>query len=71
MGFFFIALAWVFRDRRWLWAGIALGAVVGLGRMAQGGHFLSDVVFAFWAVYLIASLCSRWLLGHWAISDRR
>lgn len=70
MGFFFIALAWVFRDRRWLWAGIAIGAVVGLGRMAQGGHFLSDVVFAFWSVYLIATLGSRWLLGHWAISER-
>lgn len=69
MGFFFIAFAWVFRDRRWLWAGIVIGAVVGLGRMAQGGHFLSDVVFAFWAVYLTATLCSRLLLGHWAIRD--
>jgi lipid A 4'-phosphatase len=67
MGFFLIALAWVLRDRRWLWAGIALGALVGLGRMAQGGHFLSDVVFAFWSVYLTALLCARWLLGRWHI----
>ncbi len=67
MGFFFIAFAWVFRDRRWLWGGIVLGALVGLGRMAQGGHFLSDVVFAFWAVYLTAMLCGRWLLGYWGI----
>jgi len=68
MGFYLIALAWVFRDRRWLWAGILLGAYVGLGRMAQGGHFLSDVVFAFWSVYLTAMLCARWLLGHAAIA---
>lgn len=67
MGFFFMAFAWFFRDRRWLWAGIMLGAVVGLGRMAQGGHFLSDVVFAFWSVYFTAMVCARWLLGHWAI----
>lgn len=69
MGFYLIALAWVFRDRRWLWAGIGLGAYVGLGRMAQGGHFLSDVVFSFWSVYLMAMLCARWLLGHWSIRD--
>lgn len=67
MGFYLIALAWVFRDPRWLWAGILLGAYVGLGRMAQGGHFLSDVVFSFWTVYLTATLCARWLLGHWRI----
>jgi lipid A 4'-phosphatase len=51
MGFYFIAFAWVFRDRRWLWFGILLGAAVGLGRMLQGRHFLSDVVFAYWVVY--------------------
>lgn len=66
MGFFLIALAWVFRDRRWLWAGIALGALVGLGRMAQGAHFLSDVVFAFWVVY-----GTSWLLGQWILAEDR
>lgn len=71
MGFFFIAFAWVFRDRRWLWGGIVLGALVGLGRMAQGGHFLSDVVFAFWSVYGTALVCSRWLLGYWSIRPAR
>jgi lipid A 4'-phosphatase len=68
MGFYLIALAWVFRDRRWLWAGVLLGAYVGLGRMAQGGHFLSDVVFSFWSVYLAAAVCARWLLGYWGIT---
>lgn len=59
MGFYLIGLAWVLRRRRWLVAGIVLGGVVGLGRIVQGGHFLSDVVFAFWAVYLTALICAR------------
>jgi len=63
MGFFLIAFAWVFRDRRWLWAGIVLGGLVGLGRIMQGAHFLSDVVFSFWAVYGTCWLLGRWILG--------
>ncbi|MEY4767212.1 MAG: hypothetical protein RI907_3885 [Pseudomonadota bacterium] len=38
--------------RRWFLIGTVVGAVVGLGRIMQGGHFLSDVVFAFYAVWL-------------------
>ncbi|MBU0501084.1 MAG: phosphatase PAP2 family protein [Gammaproteobacteria bacterium] len=60
MGFFFLALAWVFGKRRWLVLGIVLGSLVGLGRILQGGHFLSDVVFAFWVVYFTA-LFLAWL----------
>lgn len=37
--------------RRWLVASVAFSAVLGLARMAQGGHFLSDVIFGFFAVY--------------------
>jgi lipid A 4'-phosphatase len=33
-------------SRRFVAAGIILGALTGLIRMAQGGHFLSDVIFA-------------------------
>jgi len=32
--------------RRWLDSGLALGSLAGLMRMAQGGHYLSDVVFS-------------------------
>ncbi|CAG8999223.1 MAG: hypothetical protein CENE_01192 [Candidatus Celerinatantimonas neptuna] len=51
IAFFVMAFAWVFRRRYLFTAGLALGILVGLVRMVQGGHFLSDVVFAFWAVY--------------------
>ncbi len=38
--------------RRWLLIGTVAGAIVGLGRIMQGGHFLSDIIFAFYAVWL-------------------
>jgi lipid A 4'-phosphatase len=60
-GFVLIGLYWTTRQRRWLAAGIALGSAVGVGRMLQGGHFLSDVVFAFWAVYLTGAVLA-WLM---------
>ena len=37
--------------RRWLVAGAAAGALMGLARMFPGGHFLSDAIFAWFAVY--------------------
>lgn len=62
MGFFFIAFAWALRSPAWLVGGILIGAVVGAGRMLQGGHFLSDVLFSFWAVYFVSYFTARWLL---------
>jgi lipid A 4'-phosphatase len=59
VGFGLVSLAFVARrPRRWLLAGIAAGSALGLMRMAQGGHYLSDVVFAFYAVWFTA-----WALG--------
>ncbi|MCX7896686.1 MAG: phosphatase PAP2 family protein [Rhodocyclaceae bacterium] len=62
--FSLMALAWVFPRRRRLWliAGTGWGALVGLARIAQGGHFLSDVVFAGFIVYFTASLLAPWML---------
>ncbi|MEY4591570.1 MAG: hypothetical protein RIR18_465, partial [Pseudomonadota bacterium] len=51
---FLMAFGWLgapVMRRRWLWAGAGFAAILGLARMAQGGHFLSDVVFAYFAVY--------------------
>jgi len=60
VGFGLVALAFVARrPRPWLLAGIAAGAALGLMRMAQGGHYLSDVVFAFYAVWFTS----------WALSE--
>lgn len=62
VGFGLLALAFLSRrPRRWFAAAIATGGTIGLIRMAQGGHFLSDVVFSFYAVYFSAWLTYRLL----------
>lgn len=40
------------RRQFWLLAGLFSGCVVGAVRIAQGGHFLSDVVFSFLAIWM-------------------
>lgn len=61
--FSLMALAWVAKRQRrfWLVAGTLWGAHMGLVRMAQGGHFLSDIVFAGFVVYFTADLLARWV----------
>ncbi|MCX8018616.1 MAG: phosphatase PAP2 family protein [Rhodocyclaceae bacterium] len=61
--FSLLALAWAIpRQRRlWLSAGILWGGHMGLVRIAQGGHFLSDIVFSGFIVYFTAALLARWL----------
>ncbi|MFT7560910.1 MAG: lipid A 4'-phosphatase [Flavobacteriales bacterium] len=51
LGFYGICLFWIFRKKRWLLSSLALGTVVSFVRIIQGGHFLSDVIFAAWTVY--------------------
>ena len=54
IGFSFFAFGmWVSRRerRRWLVTGLLLGSAIGWVRMAQGGHFLSDIVFVFLAIW--------------------
>lgn len=42
--------------RRWFLIGVVTGSIVGLGRIMQGGHYLSDIVFSFYAVWLSCEL---------------
>ena len=61
LGFFLMAGAFVDprRRRAWLLAGIAAGSIVGFWRMAAGGHFLSDVLFAGLVVYGTCALLAK------------
>ena len=61
MAFYFIALAWVFRRRSWLYVGLMLGVVMSAVRIMQGGHFLSDTIFAGFVVYFTCQGLSGWL----------
>lgn len=56
VGFYFLALAFLLPRRRTLWLtlGTSLGLGIGLVRIVQGGHFLSDVLFSGIVVYLTA-----------------
>jgi len=56
---FYLFAPWFFMRRRsmkkalwWLALGAAYGSIVGLARMVQGAHFISDVVWAAGLVYL-------------------
>nr|WP_246624864.1 phosphatase PAP2 family protein [Oceanobacter mangrovi] len=68
MAFWLMVFAWWTRRQVWLWLGIGLGALVSYVRIAQGGHFLSDTLFAGFICYFFYRLLSWWLLGHSRIS---
>ena len=60
---FIMAFGWLGAPavrRRWLLASIGFGAFMALARMAPGGHFLSDTIFAWFATYFALWL-TEWL----------
>lgn len=66
MGFFFITLYYFWKQRRRALAygslifSLVLGTYIGLARMAQGGHFLSDIVWSGGLTYLTATILFYW-----------
>lgn len=62
--FFMIAPFFIYRRRRprlarvWLISGVVFGLLMSIARIAQGGHFLSDNLWAFGMVYLTGLLLS-------------
>ena len=60
---------WTFRRRnpRWaaasLAAGLAVGTLLGLGRMAAGAHFLSDVIWSALLAFGVTHLLYYYVLG--------
>lgn len=56
LGFYFLSVGMLLKRRRTavLVGASALGALIGLARIAQGRHFLSDVVSAFFIMYIVA-----------------
>lgn len=58
-GFFFVCVALVTRkewQKRVFWGGVGLGSLLGVVRIVQGGHFLSDVIFSFVTVYVVGKV---------------
>jgi membrane-associated PAP2 superfamily phosphatase len=60
MGFYFVGTFFILRRHRrrlselMLEGGIVLGMAMGVARMAQGSHFLTDVIFSFAVCYTVA-----------------
>lgn len=51
------------RRQKFLVLGMVTGATIGAVRVAQGGHFVSDVVFSGWAIWLTYLLIRHiWLV---------
>jgi lipid A 4'-phosphatase len=63
--FFLIAVALVVPRRQCRWTAIACawGAIVGLVRIASGGHFLSDVLVSLFIVLILTFMLRGFLLG--------
>jgi len=56
IGFYLVSFGFIWRTHRKKIIGGAIfyGALVGLARIMRGVHYLSDIVFAFFFVYIIA-----------------
>lgn len=62
-GFYLVSLGFLGNAaarRRWTLIGLSAGALFGFGRITQGGHFLSDIVFSFYATWFAAWI--TWIL---------
>lgn len=63
MGFYFFTLYFLVRGKRKKWTALAFiiallyGFFMGFVRIAQGGHFLSDILWSGGIVYLSSALC--------------
>ncbi len=60
MGYYFSAVSYIvpipYKAITFI-LGTALGSVIGFGRIIQGGHFLSDVIFSGLIIFLVNHLC--------------
>ena len=54
IGFFFLAFGFIARKKWAFLPGLALGCLLSYTRIAQGGHFLSDVIIAGYVTFGIA-----------------
>ena len=55
-GYFFLAFWFLYKKRWILYSSLGYGTILGIGRIIQGKHFLSDVIFSLVFVYFIAYL---------------
>jgi len=71
MGFYFFAVALLFRRLGYqslfvisMLLALALGIALGVARIAQGGHFFSDILAGALVMWLVALTCDWLLFSH-------
>jgi lipid A 4'-phosphatase len=75
VGFMFAAGWWIWKRRRPAWAraslagGLALGLLLGVGRMAAGAHFFSDIVWSALLAFGVLHVLWYHLLPALALAD--
>lgn len=69
MGFYFFSLIWIgicYGSRRLIWSGLFLsvlcGGILSYGRLAQGGHFFTDILVSALLMWWTALGCSVCLI---------
>ncbi|WP_461834543.1 phosphatase PAP2 family protein [Desulfothermus sp.] len=68
MGFYLFTPYFILRKKNKLLAysfltlGLCTGSLIGLARMIQGGHYITDILYSGLIVYLTAVIISRFLL---------
>jgi len=68
VGFLYGLGWWIWRDRRRQWArlsmaaGLLAGTALGLGRMAAGGHFVSDILWSAIIAFAVAHALDYYVL---------
>ena len=52
VGFSLVVFYFIVKKEVYLWLSVFLGSIVGLIRIMEGGHYLSDVIFSGLIVFL-------------------
>jgi membrane-associated PAP2 superfamily phosphatase len=75
MGFYFLVLYYVYRDRRKITrisiasSALAFGSLIGAARIVQGGHYLSDVIWSAGMTNITAAALFYLLIDRQQTSD--
>lgn len=60
-GYYFFCLMFLYKKDRYLLLSLTFGSLLGLARIAQGGHFFSDVIYGMLVMYLTAKTLHYWI----------
>ena len=63
VGFSLIVLYFISNDLKYIYLSIVSGLLIGMVRIAEGGHFLSDVIFSAIIVFFFSFVIKKYFLN--------